>query len=30
MLAAGINYWEHAELVHDGARAARTFLTVHP
>ena len=28
-LVAGINYWEHAELVNDGARAARTLLTVH-
>jgi thioredoxin reductase len=26
-LAAGINYWSHAELVSDGARAARTLLT---
>jgi thioredoxin reductase len=28
-LVAGINYWEHAELVNDGARAARTLLRVH-
>lgn len=28
-LAAGINYWEHAELVNDGERAARTLLTIH-
>jgi thioredoxin reductase len=28
-LAAGIKYWNHAELVNDGARAARTLLTVH-
>lgn len=28
-LAAGVNYWEHAELANDGARAARTLLTVH-
>jgi len=28
-LAAGISYWEHAELVNDGARAAHTLLTVH-
>jgi thioredoxin reductase len=27
-LAAGVNYWQHAELVNDGARAARTLLTV--
>ncbi|HEY0160523.1 MAG TPA: FAD-dependent oxidoreductase [Thermoanaerobaculia bacterium] len=27
-LAAGISYWEHAELVDNGARAARTLLTV--
>jgi thioredoxin reductase len=27
-LVAGINYWQHAELVNDGARAARTLLTV--
>jgi len=28
-LAAGIDYWKHAELVNDGARAART-LQLHP
>jgi thioredoxin reductase len=28
-LVAGINYWEHAALVDDGARVARRLLTVH-
>jgi thioredoxin reductase len=28
-LAYGINYWNHAKLADDGARAARTLLTVH-
>jgi thioredoxin reductase len=27
-LAAGVEYWEHAELVNDGERAARMLLTV--
>jgi len=28
-LASGINYWNHAKLVDDGVRAARTLLTAH-